>query len=154
METFPSYETHYQPDAPTGRNGEGAGYTFPCLFHVPGDGWVLISETGVDGSYFASHIEASGDNAYCIAFPQPEEIHGVGSAQPGIALPSATPWRTITVGNSLKPIVETTIPFDVVEPRCSSSKPFTYGRGTWSWIIGINAASEYDVQREIGRAHV
>ncbi|MEE0908056.1 MAG: glycoside hydrolase family 97 catalytic domain-containing protein, partial [Muribaculaceae bacterium] len=147
METFPSYETHYQPDAPTGRNGEGAGYTFPCLFHVPGDGWVLISETGVDGSYCASHIEASGDNAYCIAFPQQEEIHGVGSAQPGIALPSATPWRTITVGNSLKPIVETTIPFDVVEPRCSSSKPFTYGRGTWSWIIGINAASEYDVQR-------
>ena len=114
---------------------------------MPGDGWVLISETGVDGSYCASHIEASGDNAYCIAFPQPEEIHGVGSAQPGIALPSATPWRTITVGNSLKPIVETTIPFDVVEPRCSSSKPFTYGRGTWSWIIGINAASEYDVQR-------
>ena len=51
------------------------------------------------------------------------------------------------MGNSLKPIVETTIPFDVVEPRCSSSKPFTYGRGTWSWIIGINAASEYDVQR-------
>ncbi len=147
METFPSYETHYQADAPTGRNGEGVGYTFPCLFRVADKGWVLISETGVDGSYCASHIEAAGDNAYSIAFPQEAEIHGVGSAQPGIVLPMATPWRTITVGSTLKPIVETTIPFDVVEPRCSSAKQFTYGRGTWSWIIGINAASEYDVQR-------
>ena len=148
METFPSYETHYQADAPTGRNGEGAGYTFPCLFRIADKGWVLVSETGVDGNYCASHLEASGDSSYGIAFPQQQEIHGVGSSQPGIALPSSTPWRTITVGNSLKPIVETTIAFDVVEPRYTSThQQFKYGRGTWSWIIGIKAPSEYDVQR-------
>ena len=46
----------------------------------------------------------------------PEENNGNGTASPGLALPGSTPWRTITVGENLKPIVETTIPWDVVEP--------------------------------------
>lgn len=33
-----------------------------------------------------------------------------------------TPWRTITVGTTLAPIVETTVPFDVVKPLYEASK--------------------------------
>ena len=50
--TKPSYEEDYKPDAPlTAKSGYGQGYTFPCLFKVGGDGWVLVSETGTHGNY-------------------------------------------------------------------------------------------------------
>ena len=48
--TSPSYETSYTDDDQMGKNGWGEGYSFPCLFHLGDKGWVLISETGVDGS--------------------------------------------------------------------------------------------------------
>lgn len=28
------------------RSQYGHGYTFPCLFRIGNDGWVLVSETG------------------------------------------------------------------------------------------------------------
>ena len=65
----------------------GHGYTFPALFHVGDDGWVLLTETGVDGSYCASRLSDYTDGMYTIAYPMPEENNGNGSASPGIALP-------------------------------------------------------------------
>ena len=55
--TKPSYEEEYTADAPlAARSKYGHGFTFPCLFHIGGDGWVLVSETGVDSRYCASHL--------------------------------------------------------------------------------------------------
>ena len=47
--TSPSYETSYTADDVAGKNGWGEGYTFPCLFRNGDNGWVLVSETGVNG---------------------------------------------------------------------------------------------------------
>ncbi|MGN0191547.1 MAG: glycoside hydrolase family 97 N-terminal domain-containing protein, partial [Candidatus Cryptobacteroides sp.] len=107
--TWPSYETKYVADDAMGRNGEGYGYTFPCLFHLP-QTWVLVSETGVDGSYCASRLRNEGGAAYAIGFPDQAEMNGAGNACPLIRIPGETPWRTVTVGTDLAPIVETTIP--------------------------------------------
>ncbi len=94
----------------------GVGYTFPCLFKVGEDGWVLVSETGVSSAYPGSRLsDYEPGKGYTVAFPQKGENNGVGSEFAGIPLPGETPWRTITVGSSLAPIVETTIPYDVVE---------------------------------------
>ena len=144
--TSPSYETPYGVDEPIGRNGWGEGYTFPCLFKNPDGGWALVSETGVDGSYCGSRLLWKGD-CYTIGFPQEGEMNGLHSVTPGIPLPGFTPWRTVTVGNSLAPIVETTVPFDVVSPKYEASRDYTYGKGTWSWIIGMDGATNYDEQR-------
>ena len=65
---------------------------------------------------------------------------------PGIALPGSTPWRTLTVGETLKPIVETTIPWDLVEPLYESEHEYKYGRGTWSWIMWQDGSINYDDQ--------
>ena len=145
--TKPSYEEEYKADAPmTARSQYGEGYTFPCLFHAP-NGWVLLSETGVDSHYCGSHLS---DYPYTIAFPMAGENNGFGSANAAIALPGTTPWRTITVGESLKPIVETTIPYDVVDPLyplTSHLSPLTsYGRYTWSWLIWQDNSINYDDQ--------
>ena len=147
--TSPSYETPYTLDGKTGENGWGEGYTFPCLFRNSDKGWVLISETGVDSYYCASRLMGGNGNLYKIGFPNPDEFNGNGTSQPGIALPGKTPWRTITVGQTLAPVVETTIPFDVVKPLYEPSKDYTkeYGCGTWSWIIKGDASMNYDEQK-------
>ncbi|SFD92996.1 glycoside hydrolase family 97 N-terminal domain-containing protein, partial [Flavobacterium phragmitis] len=110
--TAPSYETSYTLDDSMGKNGWGNGYTFPCLFRVNDSGWVLISETGVDSGYCASRLIGRENGLYTIGFPMPRENNGNGTAAPGIPLPGETPWRTVTIGETLAPIVETTIPFD------------------------------------------
>ena len=172
--TKPSYEEGYRADAPMNtRSTFGQGYTFPCLFHLPvsqlsnisssssgeagrglqlsTDGWMLISETGVDGQYCGSHLSDYHSGAgYTIAYPQEGENNGFGSTGAQIALPGATPWRTITVGETLKPIVETTIPYDVVGPRyplnATLSTLHSNARYTWSWLIWQDNSINYDDQ--------
>ena len=148
MHTKPSYEEEYHADEPIGTPSKyGYGYTFPCLFHVGDNGWALVSETGVNSQYCASHLsEGTKDGLYTIAFPDKEENGGIGTANAGIQLPGTTPWRTITVGNNLKPIVETTVPFDVVKPLYEPLKDYKFGRATWSWIMWQDASACYDDQ--------
>lgn len=145
--TKPSYEEEYKADAPiTTESLYGEGYTFPCLFHV-GDNWALVSETGVRSKYCASHLsDATEGGLYTIAFPNEGELNGLGTSTPGLALPGETPWRTITVGDNLKPIVETTVPFDVVEPLYEPSKDYKFGRSTWSWIVWQDPSINYEDQ--------
>ena len=144
--TSPSYETSYTADDVAGKNGWGEGYTFPCLFRNGDNGWVLVSETGVNGGYCASRLLGHKEGVYTIGFPQEGEANGNGTVSLGIALPGETPWRTITVGKTLAPIVETTVPFDVVKPLYPAKGEYTYGRGSWSWIIGMDGSTNYKEQ--------
>lgn len=152
----PSYEEVYQADAPLSAPSQyGRGFTFPCLFRVPAqesgkeDVWVLVSETGTDSRYCACHLSdaaRTGENyTFFIAFPMPEEMDGNGTVEPAFALPGQTPWRTLTVGG-LKDIVETTAPWDNVEPLYQSSHDYQFGRSTWSWIVWQDASMNYDDQ--------
>ena len=146
--TKPSYEEDYKADVPmTERSAFGEGFTFPCLFKVP-NGWVLVSETGVGSNYCASHLsDYEAVNGYTIAFPNIGEMNGLGSPCAGIPLPGSTPWRTITLGTTLAPIVETTVTNDVVRPKYKASKDYTYGKGSWSWIIGMDPSCNFDEQK-------
>ncbi len=144
--TKPSYEEEYKPDAAMSEPSQyGHGYTFPCLFRVGEDGWVLVSETGVDSRYCGSRL-VNEDALYTIAFPMPEENNGNGTVEPAFALPGSTPWRTLTIGETLQPIVETTVPWDVVEPRYTTTHDYKMGRGTWSWILWQDKSINYDDQ--------
>ncbi|RZL02089.1 MAG: glycoside hydrolase family 97 protein, partial [Pedobacter sp.] len=146
--TTPSYESAYSADAPMiGGSPAKNGYVFPGLFHVGNNGWVLLSETGVSSLYCGSHLsESSKDGVYTIEYPDVKQNNGFGSSGAAIALPGVTPWRTITVGDNLKPIVETTIPFDVVEPLYEPSQKYKFGRSTWSWIVWQDNSMNYDDQ--------
>ena len=145
--TKPSYEEDYKADMPmTERSAFGEGFTFPCLFKVP-NGWVLVSETGVGSNYCGSHLsDYAASSGYTIAFPTIGEMNGLGSSWAGLSLPGSTPWRTITLGTTLKPIVETTIPYDVVEPLYEPSQAYQPGRYTWSWLIWQDESVNYDDQ--------
>lgn len=142
----PSYESDYAADAPMEKSTSPEGYVFPGLFRIGNTGWVLISETGVSSLYCASHLSGFKDGLFIVEYPDPKQNNGFGSTGAQLALPGSTPWRTITIGESLKPIVETTIPFDVVEPLFKSTQPYEYGRGTWSWIVWQDESMNFDDQ--------
>lgn len=151
----PSYEEEYEADAPMNKKSKyGVGYTFPCLFNLSSTVtekgsqlWAMVSETGVSSNYCGSRLsDFDASTGYTIAFPQEGENNGVGSTVAAMSLPTTTPWRTITIGESLKPIVETTIPFDVVEPLYEPSQDYQPGRYTWSWIIWQDNSVNYDDQ--------
>ena len=122
--TKPSYEEGYSVDGQLNEKSHyGRGYTFPT--HVsdyqPGTG-------------------------YTIAFPDKGENGGFGSEFVALSLPAETPWRTITVGSTLKPIVETTVSYDVVDPLYEASEQYKEGRYTWSWLIWQDGATVYKDQ--------
>ena len=157
--TKPSYEEGYIWDQPiTTRSNYRQGWTFPCLFHEGDKGWVLISETGVTSNYCGSHLsDASSSGLFTIEYPMEGENNGFGStgAQLGLAngnvTPNSeqagdTPWRTITLGSTLKPIVETTITWDVVEQLYEPSIDYKGSRNTWSWILWQDPSINYDDQ--------
>lgn len=147
--TKPSYEEEYKADEPVGTPSKyGRGYTFPCLFHEGDNGWVLISETGVTGKYCGSRLsDATDKGLYTIAYPMQGENNGFGSTGAQLGLPGTTPWRTITLGKTLKPIVETTVQFDVVDQLYEPSVTYKPGRSSWSWIVWQDASMCYEDQK-------
>lgn len=148
MQTKPSYEEEYTfNEAPGTPSKNGVGYTFPALFKIGEKGWVLISETGVDSRYVGSRLgEGSKTGFYLLEFPQSGENNGIGEIYPTMSLPAQSPWRTITVGEDLKPIVSSTVAFDVVKPLYEPSMEFKMGRSTWSWIVWQDNSINYQDQ--------
>ena len=146
-QTKPSYEEGYSNDAPMDKVSQyGHGYIFPALFHLP-TGWALVSETGVTSGYCGSHLsDYQAGSGYTVAYPDKGENNGFGTDFAAIPLPGETPWRTITLGSTLKPILETTISYDVVEPRYQPSTDYKPGRYTWSWLIGQDNSINYNDQ--------
>ena len=146
-QTKPSYEEGYSADAPmTTPSQYGHGYIFPALFHLS-NAWALVSETGVGSNYCGSHLsDYVAGKGYTVTYPDKGENNGFGSEFAGIPLPGETPWRTVTVGTSLKPIVETTISYDLVEPLYEPSTAYKPGRYTWSWLIWQDNSINYDDQ--------
>jgi hypothetical protein len=145
----PSYEEEYNMDAAmTDKSKYGEGYSLPCLFHIGDNGWALVCETGVTSQYCGSHLsDYSPEKGYTVAFPQQAENNFSGSTTAAISLPGSTPWRTIAVGDNLKPIVETTVQFDVVKPLYEASQVYKHGRGTWSWILWQDNSINYNDQK-------
>ncbi|MDQ8202184.1 glycoside hydrolase family 97 catalytic domain-containing protein [Pelagicoccus sp. SDUM812003] len=149
MSVQPSYEEAYMLDVPVGTpSPTGLGFTYPALFRLGDKGWALISETGVTSRYCGTRLdEPSVDGRYPIAFPQPGENGGVGATTVSASLPFESPWRTITIGKTLAPIVESTVATDVVEPLYEASMDYQPGRSTWSWLLWQNPSMNEADQR-------
>ncbi|MBD4494771.1 glycoside hydrolase family 97 protein, partial [Xanthomonas citri pv. citri] len=50
--------------------------------------------------------------------------------------------------SDLKPLVETTIPYDVVEPRFEASQKYGTGKYAWSWLIWQDESCNYSDQKQ------
>lgn len=149
MKTKPSYEEEYTNEEPIGTPSKyRLGYTFPALFHLGNTGWVLLSETGVTSRYAGTRLsEGNQEGLYTIAFPEKEENGGMGDNTVTSNLPLITSWKTITVGETLKPIFETTSAYNGMKPVYTASQPYKPGRSTWSWILWQDESCNYKDQQ-------
>ena len=136
--TYPSYESHYVIEAPMGQPSPfAAGWAFPALFKVGPHGWVLISETNVNGDYCGSRLAQHSENGvYHLTFPQEQEHRGPQDpVRPTVQLPFESPWRILIVGRNLGDIVESTLATDLAAPSQIKDPSFIKpGRAGWSWL--------------------
>lgn len=127
----------------------GQGWPFPALFHSAGH-WVLVSQTDVGRQYCGSHLGAlSPGGEYAIAFPQaPERMGPDAPLFPESVLPIRSPWRTITIGEPLGTIVESTLTTGLSTPSKIEDASFVKpGRAAWSWVLLKDDSTVFHVQK-------
>ncbi len=147
--TNPSYEENYPCVAVGTPSPYGIGWTYPALFRVQNKAWVLLSETGVDGSYVGTHLAHSSEGGlYRIAFPNEKEGLPEQPSDALVTLPYTTPWRMMVCAPTLAGIVSSTMSTDLVEPKYEPKYEYNMGRATWSWITEKDASINYDKQVE------
>lgn len=152
--TNPSYEEHYQINVPVGTESTlKQGWAFPALFNS-GDNWLVISETGMDGSWHGSHLQlGAGSGEYVLAQPQVPEVFIDEAGKKGALLASAkktlvSPWRIVALG-SLAQVMESTLGTDLAAPAINVENGFIRpGHSSWSWAILKDDFTTFDVQKK------
>ena len=140
----PAYEDfyfHVSPgDPPPNSRQKAVGWAFPALFHVTAaDTWVLLTESGTDGSYCACHLAPdSAGGLYHIAFPRADETtRGYTNKfgpEPRFTLPWPLPWRVIVLGKNAGDIALETLVTDLAPPsRIADTSWIKPGRASWAW---------------------
>lgn len=145
----PSYEQYYQQDIELDKIPDNEpGWIFPALFKS-GEYWILLTETAVDRNYCGCRLTRdSAGYELSIGFPQKEEVFPGGPLKPQSTLPWYSPWRIITIGDSLKTIVESTLGTNLANPPKPQDTSFIKpGRASWSWIILKDDSVVFDVQK-------
>ena len=144
----PSYEQYYQKEIAVGTPSPNkAGWSFPALFEIHNGGfWVLLSEAGLDETYFGARLGQEALNGvYRIRMPDMLEGLGIGEVLPTSTLPWTTPWRLIIMGESLKPIVESSMVTHLSSPSVVENTDWIKpGRSTWSWWTSARRPRSFD----------
>ena len=85
-ETNPSYEDHY--NGPVDINHESdsrQGWVYPALFRTPAGDYALVTETGLTGTYVATHLSEGRDNTLMVEMPMADQGHRYESIYPSVA---------------------------------------------------------------------
>jgi len=146
----PSYEDYYFQGEAIGKPSPYAsGWVFPALFQKDNT-WILLTETGLDGTYCASRLQQLSENGnYKISFPREgERTSPLTPLLPESATPWLTPWRIIAISDGLKILMESTLETDLATPAREADYSFVKpGRASWSWIIKKDDSITYQVQK-------
>lgn len=143
----PAYETYWVDGVDVGTASDREGWAFPLLFCTPdGSRWALITEAALDGSYCGSHLsQPTSQGVHRVQFPLEGEGNGTGAVEPSWTLPWATPWRVVIVGDTLAPIVESTLVTNLNPPSVVEDTSWIEpGRASWSWLSDHDSPQDHD----------
>ena len=131
----PAYEEFYEEVKAGTRAPRRDGWAYPALFHAASGPWLLISESGFDGTYCGTHLAAdSPGGLYRVVFPDPKEGMGVGAVQPRSTIPWTLPWRVVVIGDSAGSILESDLVTDLSPAtKLKDTSWIKPGRAAWSW---------------------
>ncbi len=122
---------------------QGQPYGMPSLFYASTVGtWMLVNEANIlntHGSYCSCHLVGTGPRTMAITFA-PEEMGKPISTK----LPFSSPWRCITVADSLDALLNTTLNYNVNPPSVIKDESWIRpGRSLWAWWEYENGAQLY-----------
>ena len=144
-ETNPSYEDHYQIGVSTDNPSDyGQGWIYPALFETPDHNWILLSETGNDRNYVATHLSDAKNGVFSVSFPYPDHNLADEPTSARQETATTTPWRIGIVGSSLQDIVRSTFSADIVKPIFQPSETYKPGMASWSWLVYDDSYTTYE----------
>jgi hypothetical protein len=124
---FYCYESNY-----SGRpnwTGFAGDIQVPALFQTPANQWVLLTEAAVDGTYAGARLH--------VAEPATGLLHYRLEGQPTAVLPWRSPWRVAMIGDSLKPLVESTLVNDLSPAsKIADTAWIQPGAASFPWLTG------------------
>jgi alpha-glucosidase len=141
----PAYEDfyfHVAPGDPLPKHARAKplGWAFPALLNISKQaGWVLLTESGTDGSFCACHLGAdSSGGRYRIAFPFANEATkhqtNIVGPEPRWTLPWTMPWRVMVLGQTAGDIAMSTLVTDLAPPSKIADTSWIHpGRASWAW---------------------
>jgi len=141
----PAYEAKYVDGVPAGTAAPATeGWALPLLFSA-NNLWALVTESALEPSYFAIHLQQHApDGLYRARLPEEAETYGVAPQPAAITLPWQSPWRLVIVGREPGTIVESTLVTDLARPselkNTSWIKP---GMASWSWWSDMGSPYDY-----------
>ncbi|MBN2807847.1 MAG: glycoside hydrolase family 97 catalytic domain-containing protein [Prolixibacteraceae bacterium] len=144
----PGYETYYEGPMPIGTPAplNKNGWAFPALFETNEKVWVLISESGFDGTYVASHLDVTENGTYLLRNPEKDEAMGFYENTSYAKLPLRTPWRVIAATSELNTLLNSNLTTDLATPCVVDDltwiKP---GRASWSWWYDNDSPQDYQL---------
>ena len=141
----PAYESDYVNGVPVGTAAPGPeGWALPLLCGA-GNLWTLITESGLEPSYHAMHLEPQAENGvYRVRPPEEPETYGVAPQTVAIALPWQSPWRVIVVSDRAGGIAESTLVTDVARPsELADTSWILPGLASWSWWSDMASPRDY-----------
>jgi alpha-glucosidase len=129
----PQYERYYTKH--TLQHAAYAGdFAFPLLAQVPTGQWIYITEAATYGTYCGCRLYEDPDDATLFRIRLDGRVNS--------NLPMTTPWRLIMVGNTLKPIVESSMILNLNPPtELENTEWIDPGVSTFPWLSdhGINS---------------
>ncbi|RQP09489.1 MAG: glycoside hydrolase [Parapedobacter sp.] len=141
----PGYEDFYLPvnsgDPISNPRNPSVGWCMPALFHVNDNkNWVLIAESGTDGSYPGCHLQPNSEGGlYQIAFAKEDEKYTLplaekANAYPASTLPWVMPWRVMIIGDQAGDILLSTLVTDLAPAsKIEDTSWIESGKASWSW---------------------
>lgn len=140
----PGYEDFYvnvnSGDPISGARNASVGWCMPALFNVNNSkNWVLIAESGTDGSYPGCHLAPdSAGGLYKVAFAEKDEKFTLPLADkviyPESNKPWAMPWRVMIIGDNAGQILLSTMVTDLAPAsKIADTSWIEAGKAAWSW---------------------
>ncbi len=145
----PSFEEHYFNEIDISLlPSNKAGWVFPSLFKS-GKYWIALAETAPDRNFCGCRLtHDSGTTIFKIGFPHSAETMPGGVVNPESYLPWYSPWRILTIGDTLSTLVESTLGTDLAKPSISGDFSFVKpGRSAWSWVLYKDDSTIFSVQK-------
>ncbi|MFT3830483.1 MAG: glycoside hydrolase family 97 catalytic domain-containing protein [Opitutaceae bacterium] len=141
----PGYEADYANGVPAGTAAPAEqGWALPLLFHS-GATWALITESALEPTYFASHLQQQAPGGlYRVRLPEADETYGVAPQEAAFTLPWVSPWRMVVVGSTPGAISDSTLITDLARPsELAETAWIKPGVASWSWWSDMSSPGDY-----------